>query len=805
LKPDSAAIGPYAERESTESPGADLQARRVHVTGVVQGVGFRPFVHRLAVRFGLAGTARNESGEVFIEVEGTGDALAGFLEALRAEAPVLARIDTLEAEVVAPRGVNGFRVLESRATEGRLPVSPDVATCEACLRELFDPANRRYRYPFITCTDCGPRYTVIESMPYDRVRTSMRAFPQCPTCRREYTDPADRRFHSETNSCPDCGPRIWLAGPDGVPIDSGSEAIEAAARMLVRGSVVAIRGLGGYHLACDATSEAAVRQLRAQKIREDKPLAIMVLELDEARELCHVGRVEERVLSGSERPVVLLRAREESGLAPSVSPGLDTVGVMLAYTPLHLLLLERVGRPLVMTSGNLSELPICTSNEEAGRKLFEVASGFLMHDRDIVSRYDDSVVRVMAGAPVFLRRARGYAPLPVPLPVASPEPLLAVGPHLKNTFSLVAGDSAFVSQHVGDLENVETLDHYREALLRFKTLFRIEPSVVARDLHPGYLSSRIAGELGLARMIDVQHHHAHVAAVAGEHGVVDPVIGISYDGTGYGDDGNTWGAEILLADLRSYRRLAHLRYAPMPGGDLAARRPWRVAAGYAALDAACEKAFANAFYGVTKQEKRLADAQIERRVNAPLASSMGRLFDAAAAILGVRRVASYEGQAAMELEALASRYVLGLGSGEGDPGDMIASESTRARLPDIGFPVRVREEGPLEMDPLPLLADLGARSAGGADKGLLAAAFHLAVGRTTVDVAAGACRELSIGTVALGGGVFQNGLLLAIVKEGLEERGLNVLLPQRLGPNDGGISYGQAVVAAARLADERGR
>ncbi|MCK5447594.1 MAG: carbamoyltransferase HypF, partial [Gemmatimonadetes bacterium] len=773
-----------------------MQARRVHVTGVVQGVGFRPFVHRLAVRFGLAGTARNESGEVFIEVEGTGDALAGFLEALRAEAPVLARIDTLEAEVVAPRGVNGFRVLESRATEGRLPVSPDVATCEACLRELFDPANRRYRYPFITCTDCGPRYTVIESMPYDRVRTSMRAFPQCPTCRREYTDPADRRFHSETNSCPDCGPRIWLAGPDGVPIESGPEAIEAAARMLVRGSVVAIRGLGGYHLACDATSEAAVRQLRAQKVREDKPLAIMVLKLVEARELCHVGRVEERVLSGSERPVVLLRAREESGLAPSVSPGLDTVGVMLAYTPLHLLLLERVGRPLVMTSGNLSELPICTSNEEAGRKLFEVASGFLMHDRDIVSRYDDSVVRVMAGAPVFLRRARGYAPLPVPLPVASPEPLLAVGPHLKNTFSLVAGDSAFVSQHVGDLENVETLDHYREALLRFKTLFRIEPSVVARDLHPGYLSSRIADELGLARMIDVQHHHAHVAAVAGEHGVVDPVIGISYDGTGYGDDGNTWGAEILLADLRSYRRLAHLRYAPMPGGDLAARRPWRVAAGYAALDAACEKAFANAFYGVTKQEKRLADAQIERRVNAPLASSMGRLFDAAAAILGVRRVASYEGQAAMELEALASRYVLGLGSGEGDPGDMIASESTRARLPDIGFPVRVREEGTLEMDPLPLLADLGARSAGGADKGLLAAAFHLAVGRTTVDVAAGACRELSIGTVALGGGVFQNGLLLAIVKEGLEERGLNVLLPQRLGPNDGGISYGQAVVAA---------
>ena len=805
MKPDPARIGAGAAPARVESPGADLQAWRVHVTGVVQGVGFRPFVHRLAVRFGLAGTARNESGEVFIEVEGPGRALAGFIDALQAEAPVLARIDSLDSEPVAPRRIEGFRVLESRATDGRLPVSPDVATCEACRSELFDPSDRRYRYPFITCTDCGPRYTVIEAMPYDRVRTSMRAFPQCPTCRREYTDPANRRFHSETNSCPDCGPRIWLAGPDGVPIESGLEAIDAAARMLVQHGIVAIRGLGGYHLACDATSEAAVRQLRAQKVREDKPLAVMVLALDAARELCHVGPMEKRVLTGSERPIVLLRAQEESGLAPSVSPGLASVGVMLAYTPLHLLLLEGVGRPLVMTSGNLSELPICMSNGEAVQNLSAVAGGFLMHDRDIVARYDDSVVRVMDGAPVFLRRARGYAPLPVPLPVASPEPLLAVGPHLKNTFSLVAGDSAFVSQHVGDLENLETLDHYREALLRFKTLFRIEPSVVARDLHPGYLSTRIAEELALPRVIDVQHHHAHVAAVAGEHGVVDPVIGIAYDGTGYGDDGNTWGAEILLADLKGYRRLAHLRYAPMPGGDLAARRPWRVAAGYASLDATREEAFSAAFCGVPAQEKRLADAQIERRVNSPLASSMGRLFDAAAAILGVRQVASYEGQAAMELEALASRCMLELGPGVGDPGELIASESVWAALPDLEFPAPSPDEGPVVMDPLPLLADLGARSMAGVEMGLLAAAFHLAVGRTTVDLAAGACRELDVVKVALGGGVFQNSLLVAIVKKGLEERGLTVLLPQRLGPNDGGISYGQAVVAAARLADELGR
>jgi hydrogenase maturation protein HypF len=805
LRPDVDSADAETPESSSDSKDESRQARRIHVTGVVQGVGFRPFVHRLAVRYGLAGTARNESGEVFIEVEGAGRAIAGFVDALRAEAPVLARIDTLEAEPVAPRDVDGFRVLESRATEGRLPVSPDVATCESCRSELFDPSNRRYRYPFITCTDCGPRYTVIESMPYDRVRTSMRAFPQCPRCRREYTDPADRRFHSETNSCPDCGPRVWLAGPDGVAIESGSEAIDAAARMLETGDIVAIRGLGGYHLACDATSEAAVRRLRNQKVRECKPLAVMALNLEAARELGHVGPVEAHVLGGAERPIVLLRAREESGLAPSISPGLDTVGVMLAYTPLHLLLLEHVGRPLVMTSGNLSELPICTSNDEAGRKLLGVAGAFLMHDRDIVARYDDSVIRVIAGAPVFLRRARGYAPLPVPMPIASPEPLLAVGPHLKNTFSLVAGDSAFVSQHVGDLENLETLDHYRGALLRFKALFRVEPSVVARDLHPGYLSSRIAEELGLPRVIEVQHHHAHVAAVAGEHGVLDPVVGVSYDGTGYGDDGNTWGAEILLADLRGYRRLAHLRYAPLPGGDLAARRPWRVAAGYASLDPARGEAFAEALRGVSEQERHIADAQIERRLNAPLASSMGRLFDAAAAILGVRRVASYEGQAAMELEALASRCVLGLVPGAENAGEIVASGSLRDAFPHLEFPVLSQDEGPLEMDPVPLLAGLGVRSADGEETGLLAAAFHVAVGRTTVNVVVAACRELGIETVALGGGVFQNSLLVAIVKEGIEDQGLHVLVPERLGPNDGGISYGQAVVAAARLADEQER
>jgi hydrogenase maturation protein HypF len=771
----------------------------------VQGVGFRPFVHRLALRNGLAGWVRNESGEVYIEVEGPAAGVESFVRDLRADAPVLARIDALDAETVPARGAAGFRVLESRATEGRLPVSPDVATCDACARELFDPADRRFRYPFITCTDCGPRYTVIEAMPYDRVRTAMRAFPQCPTCRREYTDPAERRFHSETNSCADCGPRVWLSRQDAAPHGDGVEAIEGAAQVLEAGDVLAIRGLGGYHLACDATNEFAVRRLRVRKARDEKPLAVMVLRLEDARRLCHVGPVEEEILTAAQRPIVLLRSRVDSGLAPSVSPGLDTIGVMLAYTPLHSLLLERVGRPLVMTSGNLSEFPICTANAEASSRLADVADAFLMHDREIVSRYDDSVVRVVAGVPVFLRRARGYAPLPVPLPIGSPQPLLAVGPHLKNTFTLAAEDTAFVSQHIGDLENVETLDHYREALLRYRTLFRIEPEVVARDLHPGYLSSRIAEEMGLATVIDVQHHHAHIAAVAGEHGVLEPVVGVAFDGTGYGDDGNTWGAEILLADLRGYERLARLRYAPMPGGDLAARRPWRAAAGYASLQPELRESFGQAFQDVSAEERRIVDAQIERRVNAPLASSMGRLFDAAAAVLGVRRGTSYEGQAAMELEALARRYLARVSGDVEDPAVSIGSRSVLERLPRIEMPVDRPPGSPAVMDPVPLLAELGRMAAAGEDAGRLAAAFHVTVGEVTVGLAEAACAERSIARVALGGGVFQNSLLLAIVKEGLASRGLDVLLPERLGPNDGSISYGQAVVAAARLAEEQGR
>lgn len=786
-----------------------IAARRFELRGVVQGVGFRPFVHRLAARLGLAGWVRNESGRVFVLVEGPPAALEAFGVALRDEAPPLARIDALDWETASPRGAEGFRILGSLATpDGRLPVSPDVALCAACRRELLDPADRRHGYPFITCTDCGPRYTVIESMPYDRERTSMRAFPQCPACRTEYGNPSDRRYHSETNSCPDCGPVVWLESEAGrAPSGDGPAAVEAAARLLREGGVLALRGLGGYHLAVDATSEAGVRRLRERKRRWEKPLAVMVEDLAAARALGAVGPPEAALLETAERPIVLLRRRASSGLAPSVSPRLDTVGVMLAYTPLHLLLLRATGRPLVMTSGNASELPIATGNDEARRELRGIADAFLMHDREIVSRYDDSVLRVIGGEPAFLRRARGYAPLPVPLPVPAARPLLAVGPHLKNTFTLATGADAFVSQHVGDLENLETLEHFRASLDRFRRLFRVRPERVARDAHPGYLSTRVADELadalGAGPPIEVQHHHAHVAAVAAEHGVAGPVVGVAFDGTGHGDDGRTWGAEVLVADLVGYRRAAALRYAPLPGGDLAARTPWRSALGYRTLAPEAGDAFAEAFRDVPGVELGVAERQAERGVNAPLVSSMGRLFDAAAAVLGIRRRASYEGQAAMELEAAASSVLLDDGEATAADGNRLRARAAERGVPGLAFPESRTADGLRRMEPGPLLTELGRARAAGVGVGELAAAFHLAVAERAARTAAGVAREAGLDRVALAGGTFQNALLVPLVREALAAEGLEVLTPRLLGANDGAISYGQAAVAAARLAERR--
>jgi hydrogenase maturation protein HypF len=759
---------------------SERAARHVRVTGLVQGVGFRPFVHRLALRHRLAGWVRNGSGEVEIEIEGVPLALDRFVRELEHEAPPLARIERVDAAPHEPLGLATFRVRRSVARlDRRQPVSPDVAICAECERELFDPANRRYRYPFITCTDCGPRYTVIRAMPYDRERTSMAAFRQCPACRAEYATPGHRRYHSQTNGCPECGPRLTYRATGRAAI-TDLAALDAAAGLLGRGGILALRGLGGFHLAADATDEAAVRRLRDRKHRDAKPLAVMAASLDAVLQLAAVSGAEAAVLRSPERPIVLLSARAESPLAPSIAPGLAWVGVMLPYTPMHHLLLERVGRPLVMTSGNRTEEPIAIGNDEAIQRLGRIADGFLLHDREIVARYDDSVLRLVGDRPVLLRRARGFAPMPLDLPIPASQPLLAVGPHLKNTFTLAHGARAYVSQHVGDLENLETLEHFQAAVTAYRRLFRIEPEVVVRDLHPAYLSTRVADELGLAQLA-VQHHHAHVAAVLAEHGEHGPAIGVAFDGTGYGEDGTVWGAEILLATLGDYVRLGHFRPAPLPGGDLAARTPWRSALGFLSLEPAGSAALAPAFVGVPERERAVAERQIAERLNAPLASSMGRLFDAAAALLGVRQVASYEGQAAMELESLAGRR------------------------PAAEYPGRIDEvNGVLVADPLPTLEALGWRRQGGVDVADLAADFHASVARTTEELVARTVEGTGLTTVVLAGGTFQNARLLESLMGRLERRRLRVLVARRLSPNDGAISYGQAAVAAARLRDQGG-
>jgi hydrogenase maturation protein HypF len=761
---------------------AGTAARRLLVRGLVQGVGFRPFVSRLARRHGLVGWVRNASGEVEIAVEGPAEHLAAFRQALEAEAPPLARIASIEEVPTEASGTGDFRILASAADpDRRQPVAPDVATCDACEAELLDPADRRHRYPFITCTNCGPRFTVIEAMPYDRERTSMRAFTQCAACRREYTDPADRRYHSETNSCAACGPRVWLEDADGARIADGEAAIRAAGTAIRAGRILGARGLGGFHLAVDATSESAVARLRERKHREAKPLAIMARTLDELRALAEVGDVEAALLTSRERPIVLLPLKPGATIARSVAPGLAHVGAMLPYTPLHLLLLEATGQPLVMTSGNRSEEPIATGLAEARERLAGIADTFLMHDRDIAARYDDSVLRVVRNAPLLLRRARGYAPMPLRLPVPAPVPLLAVGPHLKNTFCLVHGADAYVSQHVGDLDNVETLEHFRAALATLGRLFHIEPDVVARDLHPGYLSTRLAEELGLPRVLASQHHVAHVAAVLAEYGRTDRVIGVAFDGTGYGSDGHVWGAEVFAADLWTAERLGQLRYAPMPGGDLAARNPWRCALGYASLGGPGAPAFPAAVAGIPESERAVAARQITRRLNAPLASSMGRLFDAAAAVLGLRTEARYEGQAPMELEALA-------GARRADP---------------LPFPVTF-EDGRWQLEPLPLLTALDEGRARGDAPADLAARFHESVAAATADVVARVAESTGLRTVALGGGVFQNARLLASLAGRIERLGLEVLVPRALSPNDGAVSFGQAALAAATLQREGG-
>ncbi|HWB70754.1 MAG TPA: carbamoyltransferase HypF, partial [Egibacteraceae bacterium] len=641
---------------------------RIRVEGIVQGVGFRPFVHLLATRLGLGGLVGNDARGVFIEVEGDQPTIDRFLVALRAEAPPLAVVEHVAAEAVPARGERGFTIVDSETGGQRqVLISPDTATCADCLRELFDPTDRRYRYPFVNCTNCGPRFTIIRDVPYDRPQTTMAGFPLCRDCAREYHDPTDRRFHAQPVCCPACGPTLRLTDAGGS--DRPGDPIGVTADLLRAGRVLAIKGLGGYHLAADAECQPAVLALRSRKHREDKPFAVMVADAAQARRLCAVDVTEERLLTSARRPIVLLRRRPEAAVAEALAPGNRFLGLMLPYTPLHHLLAAELGGPFVLTSGNVSDEPIAYRDADAFERLSGIADCFLTHDRPIHVRADDSVTRSWGGGEMVLRRSRGYVPQPVLVASAFPRPVLACGAELKNTFCLAKGRHAFVSHHIGDLENYETLRSFVEGIEHFGRLFDVSPRVVAHDLHPEYLSTKYALDLDGVDLVGVQHHHAHVASCLADNAEAGPVLGVAFDGLGYGPDATLWGGEFLRADLVGFDRLAHLETVPMPGGAAAIKQPWRMAAAW--LDLAYQGDVPADLDVVHRNEGRWGDVVAVARsgVNAPLTSSAGRLFDAVAAIVGVRDSINYEGQAAVELEQRADptergRYRAGV-DGEG--------------------------------------------------------------------------------------------------------------------------------------------
>jgi hydrogenase maturation protein HypF len=794
---------------------SERSARYIHITGVVQGVGFRPFVYNLAVGLGLTGWVLNSSAGVEIEAVGLPEVLEDFVERLRMEAPPLARIEqiTVERRPLPEDVADGFVIRHSEARAGDFqPISPDISVCEDCLRELFDPEDRRYRYPFSNCTNCGPRFTIIKDIPYDRPKTTMAPFPMCPDCQAEYDDPTDRRFHAQPNACPLCGPRVEFVVNDRM-IDEEmkkivdhlsfsdlpfleEEAIRATRAILAAGGVVAVKGLGGFHLACDATNDEAVGRLRQRKGRVGKPFALMSFDLETIESYCEVSEPEREILTSRERPIVLLKERANSPISPNVAPGNNTLGVMLPYTPLHYLLLQPVDDSadlsiphfsfdhlplddfplaLVMTSGNLSEEPIATDNDEARERLADLADAFLFHDRDVHARCDDSVTRIFAGEELPVRRSRGCAPYPVHVPFPIPQ-VLAVGAELKNTFCLTRDRYAFLSQHIGDMENYETLRFFEQMVDQLARTFRIEPQVVACDLHPGYLTTQWAtGKIprnvsfNVSHLEFIQHHHAHVAACMAENGLTGerPVIGVTFDGTGYGTDGAMWGGEFLVADYAGFRRVAHLEYMPLPGGDAAIKRPYRTALAYlraAGVEWADDLA---PVATASLTERAILARQLERKLNVASTSSVGRLFDVISAIAGVCQEITYEAQAAIELEmhvdeGVGEAYAFGLGD-EIDPVPVIRAAVNDVRL---GVPASV-----------------------------VAARFHNGLAEMVRDVCLQIRQETGLDEVALSGGVFQNVTLLGKAVPLLRKAGFDVYTHRLVPPNDGCIALGQAVVA----------
>ena len=759
--------------------GQDLVCHLIHVNGIVQGVGFRPFVFQLATRLNIKGEVSNTAQGVRIVAEASKEKLRAFLQDLESKAPPLARIVELTTEKHPLNGYPDFRIASSRAGSLRSTlISPDVCVCRDCLEEMHNPDDRRYRYPFINCTNCGPRYTIIKDVPYDRPKTSMAKFTMCPLCQAEYDDPLDRRFHAQPNACPQCGPRVELLDSRQQKVGHG-DPVEAAASLIADGRIVAVKGLGGFHLAVDATNDQAVARLRRRKKREEKPFAVMAANLEQVSVFASFTDREAELLRGLERPIVLLERKTPSPIAYEVAPRNRYLGVMLPYTPLHYLLLDSENFPaLVMTSANISQEPICIANEEAFRRLEGIADFFLVHDREIYLRCDDSVLRRCAGQTAFLRRSRGFVPVPVFLKNELPQ-VLACGAEVKNTVCLTKGSQAFLSQHIGDLENLAAENHFRKTIDHLKRILDIDPCCLACDLHPDYLSTAYALEEKTLPVIQVQHHHAHIAACLGENKAEGPVIGLAFDGSGYGTDGAVWGGEVLVADYEGFIRAAHLEYLPLPGSAAAIRQPWRMALavllhvfGHQALELDLPL-----FRQLDRSRIEVVAEMIDKGINSPRTSSMGRLFDAAAAMIGLRQEVAFEGQAAMELE-------------------MITEDRDYGCYP---FKWNRSDEGPWIIEVGPAFKGLVADISQKVPAFIIGARFHA----TWVELFTKLCLELGekyrLDQVVLSGGCFQNCILTRGLTAALGKAGFRVLTHRLVPANDGGLSLGQALVAARRL------
>jgi hydrogenase maturation protein HypF len=760
---------------------------QILVRGIVQGVGFRPYVFSLAHRSTLKGRVFNNTTGVLIDVEGHSEAIEGFINEITQNPPPLSLIESIERSPnLTPANYSDFLIIESDASGERLmPISADIATCEDCLRELLDAKDRRYRYPFINCTNCGPRFTIIEGIPYDREQTTMRDFEMCAECRAEYENPLDRRFHAEPTACPKCGPRLSLIDAKGREIlfdhDSLEDAASLAGGFLSSGKILALKGLGGFHLACDSLNEEAVARLRRRKYREDKPFALMADCVEAIRNYCFVSEAEEALLTSRTRPIVLLKKRDSAELPEAVAPDVNTLGFMLPYTPLHYLLLENARRPLVMTSGNISDEPICYQDGEAKERLETIADYFLLNDRRIHMRTDDSVARVAGGREMILRRSRGYAPAPVSTSFKFAKEILACGAELKNTFCLARGHHAFLSHHIGDLENLETLRSFEQGITHFQRLFQLQPRIIAHDLHPEYLSTKYALSTDEQLIkIGVQHHHAHVASCMADNRIEGECIGVAMDGLGFGTDGRMWGGEFFVADFCEAERIAHLDYVPMPGGAKAIREPWRMAAVY--LSRALGQDFLKLDIPFTRKLDVRRWTTLSKMAltgtNSPETSSMGRLFDALASLLSLKTTVNYEGQAAIALEAIA---------------DQTCAESYEFEVTSDGHIIKAETVIRRAVDDL----------LDGVSTEVVSAKFHQGVARLITTIACRARDERRLNRVVLSGGVFQNMFLLESTRRMLSQAGLEVLTHSRVPPNDGGISFGQAAIANARLAAGR--